>query len=278
MKKFYLIITILLICTSTFAQKKEKLKGSKKVTLETKAIGDFDILEVTDNLEITIVKSDKASIEIEADDNIHEVLGITLNGTALSLNMAKDLGGYKKFQVRVNYTSTLKTIITRTESSVTALATIELDDVTFKAFDYSKLTLNAKTKNFSLIANDKTRTQLNLKSENSIIELSKGAEAKVLIATGTLKVDLYQKSIVEIEGDTNEMKLRISNDTNYKGKKLAIKNLELITEDYANAILNVNQSISIESTGNSEIELYGNQKIDIKKFNDNSKLIKKVLR
>jgi Putative auto-transporter adhesin, head GIN domain len=278
MKKIYLIITILLFSATSFAQKKEKLKGSKKVTLETKAIGDFDTLEVTDNLEITIVKSDKSSIEIEADDNIHEALGITLNGTSLSLNMAKDLGGYKKFQVRVNYTSTLRTIITRTESSVTALATIELDDVTFKAFDYSKLTLNAKTKNFSLIANDKTRAQLNLKSENSIIELSKGAEAKVLISTGTLKTDLYQKSIVEIEGDVNEMKLRISNDTNYKGKKLAIKNLELITEDYANAILNVNQSISIESTGNSEIELYGNQKIDMKKFNDNSKLIKKQIR
>ena len=158
--------------------------------------------------------------------------------------MAKNIGSYKKFQVRVNYTSTLKSVISRTDATVTALATIELDDITFKAFDYSKLILNAKTKNFTLIANDKTRTELNLKSENSILELSKGSFVKTLISTGTLKVDLYQNSIVEIEGDAAEMKLRMSNDTDFKGKKLAIKRLELITEDNSNAIINVNENVS----------------------------------
>ena len=278
MKKITLVLALLLLTISGFSQKKEKLKGSKKVTLETKVVGDFDTLEVTDNLEITIVKGDKCSIEIEADDNIHEALGITLNGTSLSLNMAKDLGGYKKFQVRVNYTTALRTIITRTESSVTALATIELDDITFKAFDYSKLVLNAKTKNFSLIANDKTRAQVNLKSDNAIIELSKGAETKVMITTGTLKVDLYQKTILEIDGDATDMKLRMSNDTKYRGKKLAVKNLTLITEDNSDAIINVTENVNIEASGTSDIELYGNQKIDMKKFIDNSTLIKKAMR
>ncbi len=278
MKKITILFALILFTTISFSQKKEKIKGSKKVTLETKVVGDFDIIEVTDNLEITIVKGDKCSIEIEADDNIHEALGITLNGTNLSLNMAKNIGSYKKFQVRVNYTTALKTVISRLESSITALATIELDDITFKAFDYSKLILNAKTKNFSLIANDKTRTELSLKSENTIIELSKGSSAKLLISTGTLKLDLYQNSIAEIEGDAADMKLRMSNDSDFKGKKLAIKRLELITEDNSNAIINVNETLSIEAIGSSDIELYGTQKIDMKKFDGESKLIKKMTR
>ncbi len=275
MKKITIFIALLLVTSISFSQKKEKIKGSKKVTLETKVVGDFDVIEVTDNLEITIVKGDKCSIEIEADDNIHEALGITLNGTSLSLNMAKNIGNYKKFQVRVNYTSALKTVITRTDATVTALATIELDDVTFKAFDYSKLILNAKTKNFSLIANDKTRTELNLKSENSILELSKGAFVKTLISSGTLKVDLYQNTIAEIEGDAADMKLRMSNDTYFRGKKLAIKSLTLIAEDDSNAIVNVNEKINIEASGTSEIELFGTQKIEIKKFDGETRLIKK---
>lgn len=278
MKKTTILFAFLLLSLITFSQKKEKIKGSKKVTLETKIVGDFDVLEVTDDLEITIVKGEKCSIEIEADDNIHEALGINLNGTNLSLNMAKNIGSYKKFQVRVNYTSALKIVITRTDSSVTALATIELDDITFKSFDYSKLILNAKTKNFSLVANDKTRTELNLKSENSIIELSKGSTAKVLISTGTLKTDLYQNSVIEIEGDAADMKLRMSNDTNFKGKKLTIKRLELITEDSSNAIINVSEAVSIEAIGSPDIELYGTQKIDMKKFDGESKLIKKMTR
>ena len=278
MKKITFLFALILFTSISFSQKKEKIKGSKKVTLETKVVGDFDALEVTDNLEITIVKGDKCSIEIEADDNIHEALGITLNGTNLSLNMAKNTGSYKKFQVRVNYTTALKTVISRLESSITALATIELDDITFKAFDYSKLILNAKTKNFSLIANDKTRTELNLKSENSILELSKGAFVKTLISSGTLKVDLYQNTIAEIEGDAIDMKLRMSNDTYFRGKKLAIKTLTLITEDDSNAVVNVNENIKIEASGTSEIELFGTQKIEIKKFDGETKLIKKQSR
>ncbi len=278
MKKTIILFAILLLTFNAFSQKKEKIKGSKKVTLETKVVGDFDIIEVTDDLEVTIVKGDKCSIEIEADDNIHEALGITLNGTSLSLNMAKNIGSYKKFQVRVNYTTALKSVITRTEAKVTALATIELDDVTFKAFDYSKLILNAKTKNFSLLANDKTRIELNLKSENSIFELSKGSFVKSLISTGTLKVDLYQNTIAEIEGDAINMKLRMSNDTYFRGKKLAIKSLTLITEDDSNAIVNVNENINIEASGTSEIELFGTQKIEITKFDGETKLIKKQSR
>jgi Putative auto-transporter adhesin, head GIN domain len=278
MKKITFLFALILFTSISFSQKKEKIKGSKKVTLETKVVGDFDVLEVSDDLEITIVKGDKCSIEIEADDNIHEALGITLNGTNLSLNMAKNIGSYKKFQVRVNYTTALRTVISRLESSITALATIELDDITFKAFDYSKLILNAKTKNFSLIANDKTRTELSIKSENSILELSKGSSAKLLLSTGTLKLDLYQNSIAEIEGDAADMKLRMSNDSDFKGKKLAIKRLELITEDNSNAIINVNETVSIEAIGSSDIELYGTQKIDMKKFDGESKLIKKMTR
>ena len=278
MKKIPLIIALILITFIANAQKKEKLKGSKKVTLETKAIGDFDVLEVTDDLEITIVKGDKCSIEIEGDDNIHEALGITLNGTNLSLNMAKNIGSYKKFQVRVNYTSALRTVVTRLESSVTALATIELDDITFKSFDYSKLILNAKTKNFSLVANDKTRAEINLKSENTVFEISKGSNAKVLLTTNTLKTDLYQNAQVEIEGDAADMKLRMINDTDFKGKKLTVKRMQLIAEDSSNAIINVNESISIEAVGSPDIELYGTQKIDMKKFDGESKLIKKMLR
>ena len=278
MKKITILISLFLITFSGIAQKKEKIKGSKKVTLETKAVGDFDVLEVTDDLEITIVKGDKNSVEIEADDNIHEALGINLNGTNLSLNMAKDIGSYKKFQVRVNYASGLKTIITRSESSVTALATVELDDITFKAYDYSKLILNAKTKNFSLIADDKTRTELSLKSENTIIELSKGATAKVLLSSLTLKTDLYQNAVAEIEGDVADMKLRLNNSVDFKGKKLTIKRLELIAEDKSNAYINVNEALSIEASGSSEISLLGTQKIDMKKFDGESRLIKKMSR
>ena len=277
MKKITLFVCLCL-SIATFAQKKEKVKGSKKVTLEVKDVGTFDAIEVADDLKVFLVKGDKCSIEIEADDNIHDALGVNLSGKTLQLNMIKNLGSHKKFQVRVNYTNDFKSVIAKNESEITALATIELDEVTFKSFDESKLMLNAKTKNFVLKADDKSKSELNVKSENTTLEISKSAATKALISSANLKVDLYQKSEAELEGDANEMKLRMDNNTNFTGKKLVAKTMDLQIESYANCNVNVSQNLSITSSGNAEIELYGDQKIDMKKFTDNSKLTKKPTR
>ena len=52
MKTYTPLFVLLFVTTLTFAQKKEKIKGSKKVTIEQKEIGSFNALEVEDNLEI----------------------------------------------------------------------------------------------------------------------------------------------------------------------------------------------------------------------------------
>ena len=56
-------------------------------------------------------------------------------------------------------------IIAKNETNVTALSDVDLTTVTFKSYDYAKLYLNAKCKNFTLMANDKSKIELNLKSE-----------------------------------------------------------------------------------------------------------------
>ena len=273
-------ITLLFIFISVvaFAQKKDKLKGSKKVSLELREVGEFETLEVADDLKVFLVKADKCSIEIEADDNLHEALGVTLSGKTLQLSMSKKITGYKKFQVRINYTNNFKTVISKNDCEVTALATIELDEITFKSYNDSKLYINAKTKSFTLRADDDSKSELNVKSDNTFLELSKKAYTKALVSSGNLKVDLYQKTEAEVEGDANEMKLRLDNNANFTGKKLTAKTMDLSIEGYSNAKVNVSQNLSITSTGNSEIELYGDQKIDMKKFTDNSKLTKKPTR
>ncbi len=276
MKKITLFV--LIVSFVSFAQKKEKLKGSKKVTLELREVGEFEAVEITDDLQIFLVKSDKCSIEIEADDNLHEALGVNLAGKILQLNKAKNIGSFKKFQIRINYTNNFKTVTSRKESVINALATIDLDEITFKAFDESKLNLNVKTRNFILRADDKTKSELNIKSNNTTLELSKNAYLKALVSSGELKIDLYQKAETEIEGDTNEMKVRMDNNTKLTGNKLAAKTMDLSIEGYSNAKINVTQNLSINSSGNSEIELFGDQKIDMKKFVDNSKLTKKPTR
>ena len=70
-----LTVLTLLVFSVTFlaqAQKKEKVKGSKIVTHTINEVENFENIEIDDNLEVYLVKGDKASVEIEADDNLHD--------------------------------------------------------------------------------------------------------------------------------------------------------------------------------------------------------------
>lgn len=125
--------------------------------------------------------------------------------------------------------------------------------------------------------NDKSKAELNSKSESVTLELSKNAELKALVATQNLKADLYQKTEASIEGDAATAKIRLDNNANLTAKKLTVGELELIAESYTNANVNASKNIKITATGKSEIQLFGNPKIEMVNFTDNAILYKKTL-
>ena len=277
MKK--LITLILIFCSFiSFAQKKEKVKGSKIVTMEQKQVESFQNLEVEDNLEIFLVKGTECAIEIEADDNLHEFIEYKSAGNTLRISTTKDISGAKKLSVRVIYTDDFKMVIAKNEANITALSEMELDNITFKTYDYSKLYLNAKTKIFILMANDKSKTELNLKSEKTGIDLNKSAQLKALIATIDMRFDMYEKSNAEVEGDVAELKLRLDNNSNFVGKNLNAKNAEIVTEAYSNSSIMVSTKATIDASGKSEIHLYGEPKIEMKRFTESAVLMKKPIK
>ena len=151
MKKTILLIAIVFFTSITYSQKKDKIKGSKLVTTEIKKIENFKSLEVADNLEVFLVKGNECGLEIEADDNLHEAIDATISGSILRLSTLKSISGYKKLSIRVTYTSDFNQVVSRNESIVSAIADIELDTITFKSFDYSKLILSSKSKSLWMI-------------------------------------------------------------------------------------------------------------------------------
>ncbi len=278
MKKLALLFIVILITGFSFGQKREKVKGSKNVTIEKKEIGNFENLEIEDNIDILLIKSDKCSLEIEADDNLHSEININSNGNTLRLTTSKDVGGFKKFLVKVFYNNDFKLLLAKHESVVTATSEIVLDNFTIKTFDYSKVYMNGSVKTFTIMQNDKSKSELNLKSEMATIELSKNAQLKALIASTQLKVDLYQKSSAVIEGDVSELKLRVDNSSEFIGMNLITKNAELIAEANTTTKINVVTNATIEASGKSEIQFYGDAKIELKKFTENTVIMKKTLK
>ncbi len=275
MKRQLFLLILLFTTVITFAQKKEKIKGSRNVTIQPKDVIAFDAIEVQDELEVLLVKGDKNELELEADDNLQDALSFVNNGNVLVLSTYKNITSFKKFALRVTYTDSLKTVITKNKSKVTALEAIKLSNITFKPSENSKLYLNVASKNFNLVANDKSYIELNNKSDVCNVELSNDAKLKALISSADLKFDMYQNSSAIVEGDAVNTKLRLDNESQFTGKKLTVKNMKLVAEATANCSVLVDDNIKITASGESEIQLFGNPKIEIDKFNDTTKLLKK---
>ncbi|RWX02504.1 GIN domain-containing protein [Flavobacterium cerinum] len=275
MKKIHLLLFSLLITTFSFAQKKEKIKGTKIVTVTQKEIGSFDSIEIEDNLEIFLAKGGTQGLEIEADENLHEVIMAELNGSTLRLYTAKEVTGSKKLSIRVTYTDNLKSITAKNEVVLNSLTDLQLDTIAIKNLDYSKSYLNVKSGNFSLSLNDKTTAELNLQAESTAIELSKGAQLKALIASPEVKIDMYQKSIATIEGDAANAKIRLDNNATFTGRKFSVKNMELISESYTTNVVNALETIIISVSGKSQTQLLGKPKVTVLNFADSAVISKK---
>ena len=269
----YVVVAFLMV-TLTFAQKKEKIKGSKIVTVTVKDIETFDAIDIADNLEVFLVKSDKNSVEIEADDNLHDAIIFEILGSTLKFYTTKDVIRAKKFSVRINYTNDLKMIVVKNDAILNALADLNLDSITIKNFDNSKSYLNVKSTFFSLILNDKAEAELNIKAEKTNLELSTNSSLKALIASPEFKLDMYQKARAEIEGDATKAAIRLDNNTSLKAKKFAVSEMDMVAEMYSYCEINVIDKVSISATGKSKIELLGDAKVELPVFRNNANLQK----
>lgn len=275
MKNFAAVLSLLLVSTWAFSQNKEKIKGSKTVSVEQKEIGSFNSLEVSDNIEVYLDRGEKCELKIEADDNLQDIITIDLNAKTLRINTTKEAANFKKLIVRVTYNKELKTITANNEAIINAIQEIQLDDIAFKIHNDASLFANVNSKNFSLQSGDNSKTELNLKSEKAAIELSKNSTLKALVTSIELKCDLYQKTKATLEGEVTNAAIRLDNNAVLTANNLVIKNADLLAENYSSCDINVNSLLSLDASGNSTIHLYGEQKIETKRFMDNASLIKK---
>ncbi|CAM4068851.1 MULTISPECIES: GIN domain-containing protein [Flavobacterium] len=275
MKKITLLFLVLFATTFTFAQKKEKIKGSKIVTHTIKKVENFENIEIEDNVEIYLVKADSASIEIEADDNLHDIVNFSVAGNTLRINTLKNVSGAKKFTIRINYAAQLTSITAKNDSKIFALNELQLENITIKNFDDSSSFLNVNSGSFTLVLNDKSEAEINVKSQKTTLELSKNTELKALVASPAVKLDMYEKSKVKIEGDAENFKIRLDNNASLTADKFTAKNMDLTIEGYSKCEVNVVETIAITASGKTDIELYGEPKIDMKKFTNTATLYKK---
>ncbi|WP_246457647.1 GIN domain-containing protein [Winogradskyella echinorum] len=274
MKKILLILALMIVGLPTVTAQ-EKIKGDRNVTIKQTYIDDFHSIVVAGDFSIEIVYNSKPSVEVEADDNLHEVIQFEVVDGVLTFVETTRITSKKKLSIKVNYGDALQNIETRGDGEIRSLTSMELNDVTLVTSDNSRAYLNIKANFFDYKSSGKSKTRLNLTADSTKIELSDNSKLDALINSKSAHFDLYQRSDVSIEGSANNSVIRLINSSNFNGSKFDVKTTDVSLEDSSDLTISVTESITLASSGNSETYLYGSPAITITKFEDTSKLQKK---
>lgn len=274
-KRLLLFFSLLIITSSTFSQKKEKIKGNKNVTIKTTKVSSFNRLVIGEKFEIELIKGNEASIFIETDENLHEVINFTVSDSTLNFNSLKRITGKKKLVIKVTYTPTLKYIETLDNAEISSSTILDVNELTLKNTGNSKSYLNINTKKFKYINSESAKAELNINTKIATLELDENSTTEALINAETLQIDLFERAKASIEGQVTNMQLTADNSSDFKGKNLTTTNCEVICKLNADAYIQSLENLTIDASGNSEIYIYGNPKIVINTFSDTSKLFKK---
>jgi hypothetical protein len=135
--------------------------------------------------------------------------------------------------------------------------------------------MNVNARNFVLQTDNKSSVELNLKGATAKIIMSENARMKALVNVTDFGCDMYQKSQATIEGTANNGIIRLDNNAELIAEKLQIKSINITTEQSADCSVFADNEIVINASETSEIQLYGNPKIELKRFEDEAKLLKK---
>ena len=276
-KKIALIAILIFSFSRTHAQRKDKIKGSKEVTRENTSVEEFTRVLIGENFKVSLVEGDDASVEINADNNLHEVIQIEVVDNTLLLTSTKNIISKKQLDIRITYTDALKLIETKENGQVSSINTIDLPELTLKATGSSKLFLTLKSDKFKFINSDKSKAELNVTANTSTLELSDNSKLEALINSTDIKIDLYQRANANIEGDVDTLNIRADNSTNLIAKNLTSNTCSVLAEGSSDVYIQVIEEVTIDANGSSEIFLYENPKITINSFEDTVKLHKKEL-
>lgn len=276
MKKTGLILLLMITATPFLsAQSADKIKGDRNVTIKQTFIDEFHTIIVNGDLSIEVVYNSKPSVNIEADSNLHDVIITNVVDGVLTITESTRITSKKKLNITVNYGSGLQSIETRGDGEIRSLTSMELGDVTLITADNSRAYLNINAKSFNYKSSGKSKTRLNLTAQNTKIELSDNSKLDALINSQVADFDLYLRSDAVIEGAANSSVFRLDNSTNFNGAKFDVKSVNASLEDSSDLTISATENITIASSGDSEVYLYGNPAITITKFEDTSKLQKK---
>ena len=239
-------------------QAQNHIRGNGRVTKENRSVGNFDAINIGGEVNVFLTQGTKNSIEIEADENLHQYIVTEVQGGKLTIKNEKDIKDAEALNVYVEFK--------------------EIDELHGGgATDIIAYTAISISSNFDLSASGAVD-----------IELKKGLKCGDLKVGSSGASDLYIKKLdakdvdahasgssdLVMDGSANSIYLSASGSSDIEAKDLVVKTADITASGSSDISINVTERISAEASGSSDIYYRGNPEIQRIKAGAASDIVK----
>lgn len=275
-KTLIALIFALVIGGTTQAQNPEKIKGNRLVSIINTEINSFHTIALDEDFEIDLIYNKIPSVEIETDENLHEVIDFMVKDSVLYFNKLKKITSKKRLNIKVSYDDYLQQIEVTDDAEVNGLTPLDLYYGGLRTSGSAKVALTIKTNTFNFESSDKAKVKLNVTADTCNVNMRGTGKLEALINAPKVSAALYERTNAIIEGNCDTADIELDNNAQFQGKNFTVNSCKLVCNISSDAYLEVIKDITIDATGTSSIYLYQNPKITINSMTDTTKLQKKV--
>jgi len=150
MRKLQIIIIVLLIAgsSSCIISHNETIYGSGNVVTEERDIGEFTGLKVSSGIDVVIRQGNEISLELEADDNLHDVIITEVVDNTLKIKALKNIRKARSKKVYLVYEE-LNSIRISSAGDVTGENTLQTDKLNIDLSSAGDLNLEVEAENIT---------------------------------------------------------------------------------------------------------------------------------
>jgi hypothetical protein len=195
------------------------ITGSGNLTTEEKSFSGFTKVEASHGFQLEITSSSTFSIEVTADDNIHQYIDVDKDGDRL--------------RIRMESGRSYRSLILKAKITMPDLYDIELSGGS-----------RADITGFS-------------SSHDLKLELSGGSRVTGDITAGDADFNLSGGSQVDLEGSADDLKVNGSGGSQLDLESFSVGNADLNLSGGSRATVNVTSTLDVNLSGGSRVEYIG---------------------
>ncbi|MDO7173586.1 GIN domain-containing protein [Mariniflexile sp. AS56] len=273
MRTLIIVLAVLLSITS-YAQKKQKIKGNREVIEVYNDLTAFNEVEIADDLEVNIMQTLSTGYRLKADSNLISTIKFEVVDSVLKIYTSSKITSSKSLEIYLTCRE-LNKITLKNDAELIGQNNINGTDLTLVCLDDSEFELDVNSSVFNLQLNSASKGKLNLKSVATNMSLNDNSYLKASLSIDDLDLTMSKKADMDIEGNCDNLNLITSGSTDVKAKKLLVTNAKINASNTSDIYVYASKYLSLYAKGRSYVYVYGNPEINVEGLNDKSQIIKK---